>query len=100
MEKEEKINKENLNDFSIHKYSDNESVYTHHYRPFKIYLKFVKKIKLSQILNRNFEKEKDQNVFLIKIEYNSEENNNIVEWEIYKSYQKIKNLIILVQYYL
>jgi len=96
MEKEEKIIKDNPNDISTHTNSDNSSVYTHNFKPFQIHLKILKKIKLSEILIRNISKEKDENLFLFKVQYISEENNHVNEWEIYKSFQKIKNLLIIV----
>ena len=100
MEKEEKIIKENPNDISTHTNSDNSSVYTHNYKPFQISLKIKKKIKISEILKRIISKEKDENLFLFKVQYMSEENNHVNEWEIYKSFQKIKNLLIIVYIYI
>jgi len=97
MEKEINSNRETLNNISTHTNSDNSSVYTHHFTPFNTSLRFLKKIRLSDMINKKIEKEKDENIYLFKVEYVPQESNQSIEWEIYKSFHKIKNLIISVR---
>ena len=99
MEKEINSNKENVNDISTHTNSDTASVYTHHFTPFNISIRFLKKVSLSDVMNKRIEKEKDENIYLLKVEYVPQESHQSIEWEIYKSFHKLKNLIISVNLY-
>ena len=88
MEKGINSNKDNVNDISTHTNSDIASVYTHHFTPFNISIRFLKKVSLSDLMNKRIQKEKDENIFLLKVEYVPQESYQSIEWEIYKSFHK------------
>lgn len=61
---------------------------------FSMRLELLNKTSISKILNRSVEKQEDLLVF--QVHYNSEDSSKHFTWEIYKKYRDIKDLLIIV----
>jgi hypothetical protein len=98
MEKEDKlITKNDMTESFLHSSTDNSSFYTQHYKPFTIHIDYIKKLNLNEILNKKIEKNTNENsIFLMRVQYTTDELMNRIDWEIHKSVQIIKNLLTVV----
>jgi len=97
---------DNCDDKSTH---SKDSIHTNQFKPFSINIQFNSETKISKILSKNIDKNKNHRLLIFTVNYISHDehdhsqpynlNNtrNTFSWDIYKSFQDIQNLTSLVK---